>query len=312
MVPLAVLLGPGARIGHAEATPSVTVRWDAGLERLGRAAEEVVPGIAREVERRLGWTYEGKPPEVFLVRGADRMSEVASAAVPSWAVGATVSADARIVVRADLLALGYGGGLVPVLRHEWVHLLWGAHAGPRRRLLPLWAEEGVAEEIGGGVSVDQGAALDLAVTFGNLIPFDELQTSFPADGHDADLAYKESRSWVAHLASRCGWSVWPEILSDLVSGRADAWARGGSPFAAAVRRRSGLSLGECDSLWRQAIEAEARPWFHIFLRDLPGLLFSLIGVAAIVGSVAFFRRRRREIERLPDDAVPPVGGSGLG
>ena len=61
------------------------------------------------------------------------MREVARARVPEWAVGVAISSRAFVVIRADLLARGFGGGVVPVLRHEWVHLTWGWRAGAERR-----------------------------------------------------------------------------------------------------------------------------------------------------------------------------------
>ena len=200
---LAAILGRAARAEEVVAGGAV-VRWDAGLERLGRRAESVLPAIRAEVDRRLGWTHQGPVADVVIVRGFDRMCAEARARVPRWAVGVTVASRSLIVIRSDLLSAGFGGSLAQVIRHEWVHLAWGRYAGPRRRALPLWAEEGLAEEIGGGISLDAGAALDLAVAFGRLLDFESLETRFPQDPRGADLAYKQSRSWIQFAVHHTG------------------------------------------------------------------------------------------------------------
>jgi len=252
------------------------------------------------VERALGWPYEGPEADVAIVRNRRRMQDVAQANVPDWAVGVALPTQARIVIRADLLEMGYGSSLEAVLRHEWVHLAWGRHAGARRRFLPLWAEEGLAEEIGGGISIDAGAALDVAAAFGRLLHFADLEERFPQDREAADLAYKQSRSWIHHFVTHAGWPVFREILGDVATGVGGNRSGPRSVFAEAVRRRTGLSLGEWHAQWQQALEDKASPWFHLLLRDFSGLLFALV---AVVGAGAFFflwRRRRREIEALPD------------
>ena len=286
---------------RAVAEESGRVRWDAGLEGIARQIENGLPAVRAEVARRVGWTYAGPAPEIVLVRNHQRMKAEAGAPVPEWAVGVAVSSRNLIVIRADLLSAGYGGGPLQVLRHEWVHLTWGWHAGERRRQLPLWAEEGLAEEVGGGISVDAGAALDVAAAFGHLLSFEALRERFPPDAHGADLAYKQSRSWVQHVAREKGWEALRAILADIASGRAERGRRGRDAFSESVRLQTGLTLGEWHAGWRQALEEEARPWFHLLYRDFSWLL--LMGLA-VVGAGAFFfliRRRRRQIDRLPDE-----------
>ena len=277
------------------------VRWDEGLETLGRQAAAAVPRVRAEVARRLGWPYAGPDVEVVIVRGRDRMQVEARAQVPEWAVGAAISARALILIRSDLLHRGFGGGVVPVLRHEWVHLAWGQHAGASRRTLPLWAEEGLAEEIGGGVSIDLGATLDLAVVFHRLLDFKDLETSFPRSAAKAALAYRQSESWIGYVAEHVGWPPLQQVLIELADGKAAGDALPDeSAFQRAVRVHTGRSVGEWQAAWRVSLEEQATPWFHLVLRDFQG---SILAGLALLGAVAFFflvRRRRRQIARLPD------------
>ena len=250
---LALVAARGMRSWAAdEVALPVDVRWDGGLDRLGREAERRMPTIRRQVARRLGWeTQEGA--EILIVRGLARMREEARARVPSWAVGVAISGAGRIVIRADLLAAGQGSSLEAVLRHEWVHLAWGRRAGANRRLLPLWAEEGIAEEIGGGISVDAGAALDVAAAFDRLLPFQELEARFPKEAREADLAYKQSRSWIQHVTRTAGWEPLRAVLGDLAEWPESDGRPREAAFAESVRSRTGLSVGEWASAWRQGL-----------------------------------------------------------
>lgn len=309
LVALALL---GSWCGPAWGEEPAVVRWDAGLARLGHEVERALPAVRERVADRLGWQYDGALPEIVIVRNHARMTAEVGSEPPLWAVGVAVSSRHLIVIRADLLSAGYGSGLIQVLRHEWVHLSWGWRAGERRRQLPLWAEEGLAEEIGGGVSVDAGAALDVAAAFGRLLTFESLRERFPRAAHEADLAYKQSHSWMGNLIRERGWAPIRQVLDDIVTGEAERERRGRDPFSESIRRRSGMTLGEWHAAWRLGLEEDARPWFHLLYRDFSWLL--LMGLA-LVGAGAFFfvaRRRRRQIARLPDGEGPFDSGGDFG
>ena len=298
---ICLLVGWCSSIGWAadRPEPAVTVRWDRGLERMGEEATALLPSVRRQVATRLGWTTD-VPAEVVIVHDLARMREEVRAKVPAWAVGVAHSAAGLIVIRADLLAAGQGSSLESVLRHEWVHLAWGTRAGRNRRLLPLWAEEGIAEDLGGGLSVDAGATLDVAVAFDRLHPFHALQTRFPEDPRGADLAYKQSRSWIQYVTRATGWQPIREILDDLASWSEDTPAAREGAFNQRVRARTGLSVGEWASAWRQSVAEEARPWFHLIWRDVTGLILMVLAGIGAGAFVLLARRRRREIDRLPD------------
>jgi hypothetical protein len=274
------------------------VRWASGLDRVGRDAAEALPLARRHVDERLRLGEGRRPVEVVVVTGLDAMREETRAGVPEWAVGVAQWQRGKVVVRADLLEQGFGGGLLPTLRHELVHVAWGRRAGMRQRDLPLWVEEGVAEEIGGGISVDVGAALDLAVLRGSLLDFDRLATSFPADAREADLAYKQSRSWVRHLVERRGWDALRDVLIDVADARVSPEGPGDTTFAAAVRLRSGRGVAEWHAEWQRAVTEASRPWFHLLFSDLGGLLLTVAAAAAAVVYFFLRARRRRQIEAL--------------
>ena len=139
LVSALVWFGAGAAwAGTERSADGHLVRWDGGLEDMGRRAVRQIPLIDKQVQAALGFPLRGGPAEVVIVRGHERMQTEAGAAIPEWAGGVCVGARSRIVLRADRVE---GGGLlrsmVTTLRHEWVHLSWSRRAGPHHRRLPL-------------------------------------------------------------------------------------------------------------------------------------------------------------------------------
>ena len=155
-------------------------------------------------------------------------------------------ARALILIRADLLHRGFGGGVVPVLRHEWVHLAWGHHAGANDAgCLPLWAEEGLAEDIGGGVSIDLGSTLDLAVVFDRLLDFHEPRDSLPRRVAAAGRArVPPERVLDPVRGGAAGWASLRSVLGELLRERPrERPFPEESPFAAGRPHPDGRSVG---------------------------------------------------------------------
>jgi hypothetical protein len=273
---------------------------------MGARIARQVPVIRAQVEERLGFAFPGGPAEVVVISGLERMRAEAGVGVPDWAAGVTVGSRSRIVLRADLLRdEGLVQSTTTTLRHEWVHLAWSRRAGLRARRLPLWVEEGLAEVVGGGITVDGGMRLDFAVAFGKLIPEAEIATSWPLDAARAALAYRQGRSWVQFFVEQNGWDDLQRILGDLADGKGESDSlAAGPPFEELVFAHTGSTHSHWVRRWRLHLEETAAPWFHLLLRDFTGTIFLVI---AVIGGIAFFfvrRRRRRQIDELPDDPHP--------
>lgn len=284
------------------------VEADPGLEAIGARVRQLVPGIQDEVEARMGLRPRARPARIVIVNGVTRVREVTGAKVPEWAAGVCVAGRDLIVLRADrILPERPSQSFATVLRHEWVHLTWRRAAGQYAADLPLWFEEGLAEEIGGGHSVDLGARLDLATVFNNLIPFEEIARAWPPGALRAALAYEQGRSFVRFLAKEEGWPFVTRFLRDMAEGKEQAGRpEYRSAFDQLIYHHTGKGWSYWEALWRESAEEAARPWWHLFGRDIFTTLMLAVGVFGLFTFWWFRRRRRREIEALPDDG-PIIG-----
>lgn len=303
---LFVLASPQAHAGSAVTSDGHRVRWDGGLDTIGERVTRQIPIVRAQVEQQLGFPFPGGPADVIVISGLERMRAETGVGVPDWAAGVTVGSRSRIVLRADLLRPeGLVQSTVTTLRHEWVHLAWSRRAGARTRRLPLWAEEGLAELIGGGVTVDGGVRLDFAAAFGRLIPMTEIGRHWPAEAARAALAYRQGRSWVQYFVEKNGWGRLQGILTDLAEGKGESESlAAGSPFEELVFAHTEATLSHWISAWKTYLEETAAPWFQLLLRDFTGTIFLVV---AVIGGVAYFfvrRRRRRQMSELPDDPHP--------
>lgn len=302
-----LMAAPPAAAGEDVLDGGHRVAWDPDVGGMGRRVAALLPETIRRVEERLGFAFVGGPAEVHVVSGLGRMRAEAGVHVPVWAAGVCVGSRSRIVLRADLLANeGPVRGVVSTLRHEWVHLAWARRARAWTRHLPLWVEEGLAEEIGGGISVDGGQQLDFAAAWGRLLPMEGIATAWPDDASDAALAYRQGRNWVQYFVQRAGWPTLQRILADLAEGRgaSDSLAAA-PPFDELVFVHTGSTLSGWIASWRSHLKETAAPLFYLLLRDFTGTILFVVAVAASVGYWFLRRRRKREISELPDDPLPP-------
>lgn len=91
-----------------------------------------------------------------------------------------------------------------------------------------------------------------------------------------------------------------EVLGDLVAWPAESSIPREAAFNERIRARTGLSVGEWAAAWRQSVAQDARPWFHLLFRDITGLILMVLAAIGAGAFVLLARRRRREIDRLPD------------
>jgi len=282
-----------------ESTAGHRILHEARLADDASEAARLLDGIAREVADRTGLEAGPKPADIVIAGDLEAARRAAGAAIPDWAAGVHVSSRDRIVLRMDAIRRSApASSLETVLRHEWVHLVLNRARGTRGRLLPLWMEEGLAEVVGGGITVDAGAALDSAAAFGHLIPFEEIADTWPRAAGRAGLAYRQGASWVRLFLDQWGWERLQRLIATL---RDDPRDLGSLRFHRLFHEVTGESTSQFEARWKVSLKEKATPWFHLFGRDLGTTIMLALAVLSILIFGFVRARRRRAIEALPDE-----------
>jgi hypothetical protein len=305
LIVLLVVLGlcPGAAPrtrAHAEEPRSVPqVRWDEDASAAGRRIAAAWPAALARAEAVVGARPDLAGVEVFVVRGLQRMREAARAQVPAWAAGVTVG-GARVVLRADP-EQGATAELEATLRHEALHLVWARVAGPLVRTVPLWFEEGLAEHVGGAATIAAGARLDVAAGTEGLLAFEQIERVWPREAPVADLAYQQSRRWIELLVERRGADAPGAVMRRTLALAREAGAE--AAFDKALLDVTLHPVSDWHADWRTSLVSTSGDWWLWFFTDLGGALLAALAVVCGATFWALKRRRRRQIEALPDD--PP-------
>ena len=189
---------PLALTGH----PHLDVTYAPGLEDTARE----LAGRADEALADIAADLPGLPaPQMIHLQVVRDASDLASVApegrgAPGYAIGVAYP-DLGVIS----VAVRRGGQQVDpttTLRHELGHIALGAALGDK---VPRWLHEGFANQHAGELSFDRMETLAGMAWAGGIIPFDQLDRSFPAEETPANHAYAESYDFVGFLARRGRW-----------------------------------------------------------------------------------------------------------
>ncbi len=160
--------------------------------------------------------------------------------------------------------------LAVLLPHEVTHVLLGEKWGSAYALLPRWLVEGTAAgyEMEGRPEADQ--ALRDAAAAGNLIPMRALCGVFPAEENPAQLAYAESKSFVAFLKQTYGMAVLRQAM---------ALYADGADCGGGLKASTGETLEDLESAWSKTLGA-GKAWIS------PAWALVLAGMVLLAGVLA--------------------------
>jgi hypothetical protein len=213
----------------------VTVAWYGSRDsKFGRTALF----DAQLARRKIAAVTDGNPEQAFRVYIYSTAADLQTAAQVNqqeWIVGQAYPRTATCLV---LLPDGpdYAREMERVVPHEITHLLIGDLAAR----MPRWLDEGLATDNEGVHDPAAQSALDEAAGAGALLPFEQLCARFPADPHQAALAYAQSGSLMAFIRERYG----QEALRRLVA------AYGAAPDCqAGLHSALGLTLEQLQADW---------------------------------------------------------------
>jgi hypothetical protein len=209
-----------------------------------------------------------------------------------------------------------GADAVDVLetwKHEMVHI--ALDDATRGQHVPVWFNEGLAIYLSGEHSLARQQTLMSATFQGRLIPFQDLDRSFPSDTSEVNVAYAESADVMRFLMQRTDQARFASMIDRV---------RDGQQFDRAAADAYGSDLRKLEFQWVR--EAEHR-YSMIPVLTGGGVIWAAVLLALVA---AYVKRRRRtkailekwekeeaaEDERVAraaavanDDLIAPLGAS---
>jgi len=255
---------------------------DAGLARQTAAA---VQSASERILSDLGIALP-EPVTVSLARGRDEFAQETGSSVRPWALAMAVGPRNAIVVDVTLVTPSTANDLNPTLFHEAVHLALFQVERTQATPLPLWFHEGTATWLSERRHlIEDRSTFRLAAARGDLIPFDTLERSFPAEQPMASLAYAQSEAFIAHIAASRSVAALQWIL-----GRYHAV----EAFEEAFENALGVSRPAMERRWRASLRRRF-PWVKTIWEVTT--LFGVLALATILVFLIVRGRARRQKQR---------------
>lgn len=219
---------------------------------------------------------------VFVARSQEEFRQLQPGAPPGWADGTAYPEFGAIFLRHPDLRGGLARPLEQVLEHEMIHVLLGRAFHPKPT--PRWLQEGVAQVYSGEAGPEITERVSRGLRGSSAFSLADLEGSFPADVHRADLAYAQSADFIQWFRATYG----PDAVRALIRE-----TRTGASLGYAVRQVTGTDLATIDSTWRSRLVSAVPVWttpesLDVLLWGGTGFLILAVG----------FTRRRRWVRRL--------------
>lgn len=182
-----------------------------------------------------------------------------------------------------------------VVGHEVAHIFLFRLLGDRIGSLPLWVNEGLAQQLGGADPRRARNVVEDALTSGGLPPLPSLASEFPRD-EEAGIAYSQAQYAVGALLERGGWEAMRTLLESL---------RQGQGFDEAMRAAYHMTPEQWERDWLGHVRTEARrhAWMQIASWVVPALMFIALGWGTL--TVRRHRQRQIEDEMEPEPELEP-------
>jgi hypothetical protein len=253
---------------HADPGDAATAR------RVAKHADQALPEIARTLGLSTGRTVD-----LYVAPDQAWFSGQQPGRVPAWADATAWPSRGLVYLRPDRLRGNPTETLETVLEHELTHIVLGRAFLPRE--VPHWLQEGTAQVVAGEYKLDDLDAIGAGLLGDGLLPLGQLVARFPADPHEASLAYAQSAHFVSWLGATYGKEALPTVITGLRQGRS---------VEASLVEATGRSFSQLDAEW-QATLSQSGLWLKPLVSDT---VFFTLGAALIVAAMVRVRKRNRE------------------
>jgi hypothetical protein len=210
--------------------------------------------IRRQLSERLGVTVL-KHVRVDVARTPGEMATLAPAGAPypDYASGVAYPELGLVLLTIAPLHPSADHNLVEVFRHELAHVaLFDAVSGAH---VPRWFNEGLAVFVSGETSITRLRTLWTATIADTLIPLSQLDTSFPADENNAEVAYAEAVDVVRYLVRQREHFRFQGLVERM---------RAGQDFAQALKEAYGIDMLDLEQEWRDDVAKRYTFWPVLF------------------------------------------------
>lgn len=247
-----------------------------------RVLQEEAEVFKEELSRMLGHDVLGEV-HVRVGRTAGEMETLApdGTRFPKYASGVAYSELGLVLLTAAPRYPGSRHDLPEVFRHELAHI--ALHDAVSRDNVPRWFNEGFAVHASGEAATDRLQALWTATVSGNLIPFNKLTRSFPADSTAASIAYAQAADLLRFLL-RGGEEHRFRALIRRVAG--------GQTFEEALADAYATDMYSLESDWKKDVAQRYTFWPILF-----GGSFVWVGAIGLL-VWGYLRRKRRADQKL--------------
>lgn len=206
---------------------------------------------------------------------------------PEWAVGLSLVGRRTVLL---LNNTGKDGKLVNVpqtFEHELAHVAIDMARGKYR--VPLWFNEGFAQYHANEWTLENSELVARSAASGVLIPFENIDKSFPPHHNTTSLAYAQSHHFIRDLVNRYGQDVFARILTLI---------RTGETFSVAFSMVTGDDFEKRELQWRQHLSKNSSA-LSVFADG--NLLFFGASLLFIVAWGVRRRRSKLKFDHLDDD-----------
>jgi hypothetical protein len=216
--------------------------------------------------------------EVRIAPSSSEMSRLAPALAPPPKYASGVAYPRLKLILLTMLAPrgAEATDLDEVLKHELAHV--ALDEAVKGQHVPVWFNEGLAIGLSGEKSVDRHQTLWNATIRGTLIPFADLDRSFPADPSEVSVAYAESADFLRFLMRRSDEHRFRAMVERVREGRV---------FDRALADAYASDLRKLEFQWRSDVERR-----YSVIPVLAGGGIIWVAVIAALGW-GFMKKRRR-------------------
>lgn len=265
---------------------NVTIHWYAGDDSFGAAALDAAGagmlGMLEIVPISLT-----DPIDVYIYSNeTDLQNTLALGGRPG--VGGHSNPELGVVLVAVAPGENQSIELETKIPHELTHVMMYRALGDKYARQPVWLLEGLASMVELYPNVEYKLALNNASQNGNLLSFDDLCASFPADAGNYFLAYAQSQLFVTYIRDSYGTSG----LTRLTQAYGD-----GFDCELGATNALGIPLSQLDIRWRESVLGQNVA--GVAFRNLSPfvLLLALVLVVPLWGAIDMLRQRRKRGNR---------------